>query len=226
MGQAPSKREEGLIDRVTQVMTLGLFLAAIAISVRPGGPIREWWNARRIAEQFRASFADGLHEAFNVGQVLGERGDSQAVLVEFFDYECPFCRQVEADFEEWRQANPKVLVIRVQYPLPNHPAGQRAAVAMSCARRYGNQSALHSALMLDAGWIDSVTTVDFALLADSEDALGFDACMGSPESLAEIERGLELGRSLGVSGTPTFAGRGGLLVGAGDLSRLSGILAE
>lgn len=216
----------GTGERLLQIITALLFVGAAVLLLGANGPIGRWWSARAAAQAHARAFAAGLHEALSIGQVLGNSDSGAMSLVEFFDYECPFCRQIEGSFTQWRISNPEVRVIRVQYPLPNHPAGRRAALAAVCAKRFGDAKQLHNALMVTAGLIDSVTAVDFASMARVEDRQAFNECMDMPATSAEVHRGEKLGRVLGVGGTPTFVGAGGVVVGAGDLARLEAIIGR
>lgn len=221
---APVAEVPGIGDRLLQIITVLLFVGAAVLLLGANGPVGRWWRARAAAQVHARTFTDALHEALSVGQVLRNSERGAISLVEFFDYECPYCRRIEDDVAQWQIENPEVRVIRVQYPLPNHPAGQRAALAAVCAKSYGDAERLHGALMATAGWLDSVATVDFAAMASAEDRQAFNHCMNLPSTAAVVDRGVEVGRVLGVGGTPTFVGVGGIVVGAGDMARLATIV--
>lgn len=211
-------------DRLLQLVTLGLFVGAALLLLGANGPVGRWREARAAAAAHQVAFTAARAEALSIGQVLGAERPGADLLLEFFDYECPFCREVEKGLSAWREAHPGVKVVRVQYPLPSHPAGERAALAVTCAKSFGDRQKLHEALMATTAWITDPADADYATMAGAQDHGSFESCMSLPETRAEVERGLALGRALGVRGTPTFVGSGGTVVGAGDLARLDSVV--
>ena len=106
---------------------------------------------------------------------------------------------------------------------PLFPAMARtAAAAFECARDRGNQSALHDSLFARQSELDALRPEDYSRIAGVADHLGFLACMKSDSTRAAIDADVALGRSWGVSGTPTLFVNGARLppVPADSLLRL------
>ena len=151
-----------------------------------------------------------------------QRGPSDAwvTVVEFADFECPFCRNEQpalADIESIYGTD--LRVVFKYFPLTGiHPRAQAAAVAAECAGEQNKFWEMHD--LLFAGQLD-----DAALLADAErvpnlDVAAWKACIATPEAASRVAADLALGTSLGIDGTPTLVVNGVAVVGAvpeGDL---------
>jgi protein-disulfide isomerase len=135
------------------------------------------------------------------------RGSAAApiTIVEFTDYQCPFCRRFQA--ESWPAlernyiASGKVRFIVRDLPLRIHSAARPAAEAAHCAGEQGKFWPMHAAL-LDMQFDDAI------LLARAQ-ALGLDVprfkeCVLSDKYEAAIARNAAQADALGVNGTPTF----------------------
>jgi protein-disulfide isomerase len=129
------------------------------------------------------------------------------VVLEFSDFECPFCRRfVAGAYESLRRDyvdKGKVRLVFRHFPLPRlHPNAMGAAHAAICGSRQGAFWPMHDFIFRDASSLDAET------LSAGADAIGLDGrafreCLagGVPE---EIDRDVKLARELGVTGTPTF----------------------
>lgn len=151
-----------------------------------------------------------------------QRGPSDAwvTVVEFADFECPFCRkeeQVVADVESFYAGD--LRVVFKHFPLTSlHPHAQAAAVAAECADQQWKFWEMHDLLFQTA--LDDAT-----LLADAEQVPGLDvtawqACVGSTAPSSAISTDVALANSVGIDATPTFVVNGVVVVGAvpeGDL---------
>ncbi len=143
-------------------------------------------------------------------QEVPDRGSTTAklALVEYFDYECPYCAtffdetmpQLSAEYI----ITGKVKYVVRDYPLEaNHPFALRAAVATHCANDQGKFWPMHDELMGNSDALDrkslSVYAKDVGL-----DVASFDKCVDSEKHAAEIKASEQEGSKLGVEGTPTF----------------------
>lgn len=147
------------------------------------------------------------------GQRMGP-ADAKVTIVEFSDFECPFCRATAARLRAVRAKYPRdVAVVYRHYPLPYHAHAVEAARASLCAARQGRFEAFHDLLFAQ----DSLGMVPWSRLAQSagvRDPAGFERCMRLPGPSPEIERDLREGARLGVRGTPTLLVNERLLDGA------------
>ncbi len=132
--------------------------------------------------------------------------DAPVTLLEFTDYECPFCAQ------HFRQTYPSLLsdyegklkyVIR-NFPLSSiHPQAQRAAEAAECAEEQGRFWEFHDILFQRSPALGMEHLTAYA--ADvGLDAERFEDCLQSGRKADVVAEDFEDGLSYGVSGTPTF----------------------
>lgn len=152
----------------------------------------------------------------------GGNPEGDVTIVEFFDYNCGYCRRSYDDVAKVIKDDPKVKFIFKELPIINQEASPGAAKVALAARKQGKYMELHQALMKGKGIASEATA-----LAKAE-ALGLDmkqlkADMESPEIKAELDKVMDLAKKLNVGGTPYF------LVGdhvvAGGYENLSELLA-
>lgn len=138
------------------------------------------------------------------GQRMGP-ARAPLTIVEFADYQCPFCRETHRRLEELRKEHPAgVVVIHRHYPLASHPHARAAALASECAAEQGvfeeYQRALYSAQ-------DSIGTTgwsDFARRSGVADQARFDQCVREEAFAARVDEDMAAGRKLGIRATPTL----------------------
>jgi len=143
-------------------------------------------------------------------RILGEEGDSGVTLVEFLDFECEGCRAAYPVVEDLREkyAGRVTFVIRY-FPMPGHVNSERAARAVESAARQGQLEAMYARMYeTQAEWGEGREPLDdlFRSFADELglDLTQYDADYASAEVAARVQRDLDDGIDLGVSGTPTF----------------------
>lgn len=140
-------------------------------------------------------------------------GDAWVTLVEFADFQCPYCRAEEPILVDLSTTYGADLRVVFKYlPLPFHARARPAALAAACADEQGRFWEMHD--LLFRGALD-----DASILADAGQIAGLDvalwqACLGSPEAAAVVDADVSLARRLEISGTPTFAVNGVEVVGA------------
>lgn len=165
-------------------------------------------------------------------------GDPAApvTIVEFIDYECPYCQGFAKDTFPQLKAHyidtGRVRYVSRDFPLAKHSRARPAAIAAACARDQGRFWEMHHALLAANG------APGEALIAREATELGLDsgkfaACRADPAQAARLDADFAAARVLGVNGTPTFlvgtsAGaiaRGRLLQGDEDYAAFEKILA-
>lgn len=146
----------------------------------------------------------------SVGQgwyALG-RDNAPVTVVEFTDYQCPFCRRFETESFAQLKKNyidtGKVRFVSRDLPLDFHPNAPGAAVAARCAGEQHKFWEMHDAMMQD-------TATDLgreAILRYGQrislDIPAFSICIGDKKQLAAIARDTTDAGALGISGTPSF----------------------
>lgn len=142
--------------------------------------------------------------------------DAPVTIVEFSDFQCPYCQKSVATLKELRRLyGDKIRVVYRDYPGPNHPQAASAAEAAQCAGDQGKFWEYHDALFdhQRTGW-------DYEALArDLELQTGeFSACVNTGRYREEVIKDLQDGLGLGIASTPTFFINGRPLVGARSLA--------
>ena len=145
--------------------------------------------------------------------------DAPVQLVEFADYQCPYCQKANSDLVKLLQDyKGKVSIIYKDFPLPMHPHAEKAAEAARCAGAQGKFWEYHNLLFKDK----KLETSDLKLDAKSLhlDSAKFDACLDSGEEAARVKKDQDEGMKLGLSGTPSFFANGHFFSGAMDYTSL------
>ena len=157
-------------------------------------------------------------EAPFAGAVAGNpKGD--VTLVEYFDYACGYCRQSVADVDRLIAADPKLRVVYKELPVLDGAISDRAAQVSLVAAKAGKFVAFHHALYQVPAPLDDAKTDAVAA------KLGLDlAGISSADIVGEINANLATGRSLRMSGTPTFVVGDQLLAGAVGYDALKGAI--
>lgn len=142
------------------------------------------------------------------GAVSGNpKGD--VTLVEYFDYACGYCRQSVADVDRLVATDPKLRVVYKELPVLDGAISDRAAQISLVAAKAGKFLAYHHAVYNGSGPL-SDERMDAAAKAVGVDTAGLD----SADIVNEINANLATGKSLRMSGTPTFVVGDQLLSGA------------
>jgi protein-disulfide isomerase len=150
--------------------------------------------------------------------------DGDVVLVEFFDFACPYCRQSAADVDRLLAEDPKLKVVFRDFPVLGPESEQVARAALGAAEA-GQYRAFHAAVFRGEGPLDSARLANAARaagMAPADIARAFE----SPAIAAEIDGNLALGRTLGLTGTPSYVVGNRILSGAVGLDALKAAIAE
>ena len=141
-------------------------------------------------------------------------GSAQPVLtiVEFSDYECPFCRRAHQELRDLVERNPGVRLVHRHYPLdqgcnplvsrPFHRHACEAAIIAACAGEQGRFWPANDYLYAHARDIPSPTATSVAR-ALGLDAERLDECV-STQGRQLIQHDVAQGNTLGLRGTPAF----------------------
>ena len=131
--------------------------------------------------------------------------DAKVTVVEFADYQCPFCGQAEGLMSQVLASYPKeVRLVYKQFPLSTiHPQAMAASKAALAAGRQGKYWEMHDLIFRNQ---HDLSPEKLTQLAESLqlDVMQFEMDMESPEVLAQISREQQEGKSADVVGTPTI----------------------
>ena len=146
--------------------------------------------------------------------VGGEK--AKVTIVEFSDFQCPYCAQGSKVLKQLKKKyGNKIKVAMKQFPLPFHTQAKTASLAALCVNEQGADKfwAMHDKLFADQS---KLKPEDLKATAKSlgVDAKKFNECFDSKRHMAQIEKDIEQGKTLGVKSTPTFFVNGQLFRGA------------
>lgn len=131
--------------------------------------------------------------------------DARVTVVEFSDFECPFCRQAFPIVRELMvKYGDRVRFVYRDFPVRAiHDHAQKAAEAGACADAQGKFWALHDKIFQS---VPAITVPDVKRYAQEVglDTSKFNTCIDAGQFAAEVERDLADGIALGVRGTPTW----------------------
>lgn len=168
-----------------------------------------------------ASVAKNADSIFNSprGVVLGNK-DGDVTFVEFFDYNCGYCKRAMADMLDLMKGDSKLKVVLKEFPVLSQGSVEAAQVAVA-VRMQAPQKYLefHQKLLGGRGPADKAHA-----LAVAKD-LGLDTNrlekdMVSPEAKATIEENFKLAEDMGMNGTPSYVIGKQVVVGAIGLEGL------
>lgn len=145
-------------------------------------------------------------------------------IVEFFDYQCHYCKKLHPDLSAVLKADPKVRVLFKEFPILG-PESVTAAQAAFAAEKQGKYLAFHNALMDLRG---KLTEARIFRLADELelDVTKLRADMQSPEIERKIEQNHALAQELGITGTPAMFIGDAFVPGYVDEAQLKHLISE
>ncbi|WP_163870607.1 DsbA family protein [Myxococcus eversor] len=152
--------------------------------------------------------------------------DALVTIVEFSDYECPFCSRANVTVEKLEEDYGKKLrVVMRQNPLSFHPRAKPAALAALAAGEQGKYWEMHGKLFANQKKLDDASLQQFA----QEIGLDLDkwkADLTSPKLADAIQQDQALASQLGASGTPAFFINGRFLSGAQPIDNFKALIDE
>lgn len=152
--------------------------------------------------------------------------DAKVTIVEFSDFECPFCSKAKNTVDKVMEAYPgKVKLVFRQYPLPMHPNAPKAAEAALCAGDQGKFWEMHDKLFENQRALNAESYKSYATALGLDDAK-FTACMDSGEKAKIVAEDMKAGDEVGVGSTPTFFINGRELSGAQPEEEFKRIIDE
>ena len=163
-------------------------------------------------------------ETTNAAATIGPKAPV-VTLVEFADYECPYCQKVAADLKRLQHdLGDKVALSYKDFPLPMHKNAEKAAEAGRCAAKQGKFWDLHDEMF-------RTHALETDGIKDQAQKLGldtasFDKCLDSGEEAAAVAADRNEGIKLGITGTPAFFVNGHFLSGALDYAALKKVVDQ
>ena len=150
--------------------------------------------------------------------------NGDATLVVFFDYACPYCRASHADVTKLIATDKNLRVVYRDFPVLG-PASDEAAAASLAAAQQNRYVAFNNAMFEGPGRPTHERIVA-TVRASGLNEVATAKAMQSAAVKAEIDKNLELGRALGLTGTPSYVIGDQILGGAVGYDALAKAVAE
>jgi protein-disulfide isomerase len=155
------------------------------------------------------------------------RGSENApvVLVEFADYQCPYCQKVNPQIQQLKKEfGDSLTVVYKDFPLPMHHGSEKAAEASRCAGEQGKFWEYHDVLFYSKLLeVDALKEHARVLKLDGD---RFDTCLDSGAESGAVKKDLDEAKSLGLTGTPSFFVNGHFFSGVVDYAALKDIVNQ
>lgn len=165
------------------------------------------------AEKFSKALEEVKSELVDLrGAGFMGNADGKTIIVEFSDYNCPYCKRMSSMVKQAIEANKDVKVVLREYPILGQTS-QYAAIATLAAKMQGKYQQAHFALITAKGRL-SEKRVKKILAGVGVDIARLEKDMKRREIKAAINRNLQIGQLLGINGTPAFISGGTLFPGA------------
>lgn len=151
--------------------------------------------------------------------------DAPVVLVEYADYECPYCQQVNPTLDRLvSDYQGKLAFAYKDAPLPIHPHAEAAAEAADCAAVQGKFWEFHD-LLFSSKQLE-VGNLKEAARTLALDTTAFDKCLDSGEQAEHVKLQLAEFQGYGMQGTPSFLINGRMLSGVLGYEQFRAIIEE
>jgi protein-disulfide isomerase len=155
---------------------------------------------------------------------IGGNPKGDATVVEFFDYRCPYCKQMQPLIEGLLKTDRNLRIVYKEFPILGDASTYASKMALA-ARMQGKYDVFHRVMMDTKGTIDD-KVVDRVAAAVGIDVAKAKAAMGAPTIEAIIKKDYALADALDINGTPSFIIAGKLYPGALSLAELKKAIAD
>jgi protein-disulfide isomerase len=175
---------------------------------------REFFPSAQTAQmpsEHKPTLVEHWREYLDKGVRMGP-AQARVQLIEFADFECPFCGSFHKTLKTLRQRYPDLVSLDyVHFPLPGHRFASPAARVAECAGDQGRFEAMHDQLFDNQDSFGLKPWSEYATAAGVPDLAAFDTCIKRTDPIPRIEGGKKLGTTLDVQGTPTLIVNGWML---------------
>ena len=132
-------------------------------------------------------------------------------IVEFADFQCPHCKDAQANVDKLAADFPKARFVFQNFPLPQHPAAAGASAYGICVTKQGGSTAFFSFAAAVFDGQDGLASADGATLTLNSavtkaglDPVAIAACAKTPATIAAVEASVKLSQDLKITQTPTL----------------------
>lgn len=196
--------------------------------------VAELQRRERLAEEIavRKAVADNQQRIFNDGiSVVIGNPKASVTLVEFYDYQCPFCRRMYEDVLRLSEEDPDLRIVFKQFPINDvpgeYPTSLLAAHLAMAADRQGKFEAFHRNVFV-ASENEKLDQQRLFQIAESSglDLKRLQEDMADPAVMKSIQDNILLAREIHVTGTPTYLVGDTIIVGARGYQVLKDAIAQ
>ncbi len=176
---------------------------------------------KRAADAIRAHAAELTQDP---GSPVGGNPQGGVTIVEFFDYQCGYCKREAAELQTLLQTDSDVRLVYKDLPILG-PASVFAARAALAAQKQGKHEALHAALMAVSQALTDQEVLRIATQVGL-DTTKLEKDMADPSVSQALDRNFRLQRALNIQGTPALIVGTELIPGAANLETLKALVAR
>jgi protein-disulfide isomerase len=155
---------------------------------------------------------------------VGGNPEGDVTIVEFFDYRCPYCKQVEPTLEALIKEDPKIRVVYKEYPVLGAESIYASSMALAAVKQ-DKYLAFHNAMMATKGQITEKIILQVAATAGIDIGKA-KTDMTAPAIKDIIQHNAMLAEALDINGTPAFIVGDVLVPGATDMDGLKKLVAD
>jgi protein-disulfide isomerase len=180
-------------------------------------------QATAEAEKHEAGVTSNAEKIFNSprGVTIGNK-DGDVSFVEFFDYNCGYCKRAMADMLDLMKTDPKLKIVLKEFPVLSEGSVDAAKVAVAVRMQDASGKKyldFHQKLLGGRGPADKTRALAAAKEAGLDTAR-LEKDMSSPEVRATIEENFKLAEAMGMNGTPSYVIGKQVVIGAVGLEGL------
>jgi protein-disulfide isomerase len=144
-------------------------------------------------------------EQYSAGDMRIGRPDAPIRIVEFSDFQCPFCKQMFRELQGIRAKYPDaVMVVYRNFPIPQlHPFARSAAIAAECAASQLRFQDFHDYVFTHQDSIPSFAWTSVAARVGIQDTAAFSRCLIDPATSSRLRDDSIAAVGIDIHGTPT-----------------------
>jgi protein-disulfide isomerase len=180
-------------------------------------------ESRRLLGSLRSELETPFHGA------VGGNPRGNVTLVVFFDFRCPYCHHAKAEVDKLIQSDSQLRVVYRDYPILDSPGSapiSRLAASLALAAAKQNKYvAFHDALFAAPAPMTQEVLVRAARMAQLAEQEAV-AASASKDVAEAINRNIEIGRLLNISGTPAYVLGNKVLIGGDKVAELPQLIAK
>jgi protein-disulfide isomerase len=158
------------------------------------------------------------------GSPVGGNPQGRVTVVEFFDYQCGYCKHQNGELKKLLQMDADVRLVYKDLPILGPPSVFAARAALA-ARKQGKHEALHDALMATNARLTEQVVLQ-AATRSGLDIAQLEKDMADPAVSEALDRNVQLQRALNIQGTPALIVGTEFIPGAASLETLKALVAR